>query len=149
MSDSYSRTASVIGLAVAQSREAQARLEDFYAYLPDHKFIYVPTGDLWPAASVNGKVKAETMDPETGKPMKPADYLDRFRAVDQMTWHPAFPQIIQDRVVLDGGWMPHQGSTVFNHFRPANLIGGEPPRREGRGGPPAPPHPKERGQRET
>ena len=115
----------VIDLAVPR-REAQARFEDFYAFLPDENLIYVPTGDLWPAAPVNGKVMVEPIDPATGKLIKPADYLDRFRAVDQMTWHPGFPQIIKDRLVQGGGWMPHLGSTVFNHFRPANFIGGNP-----------------------
>ena len=126
MSDAYARTAAVFDMTVAKSREEHARLEDFYAFLPDHKFIYIPTGDLWPAASVNGKVKVEPEHPETSQRMKPADYLDRFRAVDQMTWHPAFPQIIKDKVVQGGGWMTHSGSTVFNHYRPASSIGGDP-----------------------
>ena len=27
--------------------------EDFYAYLPQHKYIYIPTRELWTSASIN------------------------------------------------------------------------------------------------
>ena len=29
------------------------QLDDFYAYMPKHLYIFAPTGDMWPAASVN------------------------------------------------------------------------------------------------
>jgi hypothetical protein len=32
-------------------------LTDFYAYMPLHKYIFVPTRDLWPAVSVNARIK--------------------------------------------------------------------------------------------
>src|SRR5262249_32027467 len=31
-------------------------LEDFYAYMPQHNYIYVPSREPWPAASVNARI---------------------------------------------------------------------------------------------
>jgi hypothetical protein len=46
------------GIDVPGPAQAQSRivLSDFYAHLPDHKYLHVPTRALWPAASVDGKV---------------------------------------------------------------------------------------------
>ena len=35
--------------------ETTIALTDFYAILPQHRYLYVPTGDLWPAESGSGK----------------------------------------------------------------------------------------------
>jgi hypothetical protein len=37
-------------------------LADFYAYMPEHRYLFVPTGDLWPAASVNGRIRSIPLD---------------------------------------------------------------------------------------
>ena len=31
-------------------------LDDFYAYMPEHKYIFIPTRDLWPASSVDARI---------------------------------------------------------------------------------------------
>ena len=31
-------------------------LEDFWAYMVAHNYIYAPTGQSWPASSVNAKI---------------------------------------------------------------------------------------------
>ena len=31
-------------------------LDDFHAYMPMHSYIYAPTRDMWPAASVNARI---------------------------------------------------------------------------------------------
>ena len=75
----------------------QLELTDFYAYMPGHTYIHIPTRTLWPAASINGRL------PRVGK-TKPATWLDRNRPVEQMTWSPGEPQLIHDRVMSEGGW---------------------------------------------
>jgi len=30
--------------------------EDFYAYMPQHSYIFVPSGEMWPASSVNARL---------------------------------------------------------------------------------------------
>jgi Family of unknown function (DUF5906) len=84
--------------------------DDFYAYLQQHQYIFIPTRKLWPAASVDGVV------PRVGR-MKASRWLDRNRAVQQLTWAPGEPQIIRHKYV-DGKWIDHANASVFNFYRP-------------------------------
>ena len=34
----------------------EIRLEDFYAYMPMHSYIFTPTRETWPASSVNARL---------------------------------------------------------------------------------------------
>lgn len=94
-----------------------ARIEDFYAYLPDHKFIYMPTGALWPAASVDSLLPPVEV-PMREKPMLPSKWLDQNRAVQQAIWAPGLPKIVENKLMADGAWVPHRGAQVFNLYRP-------------------------------
>jgi hypothetical protein len=86
---------------------------DFYSVLPQHRYLFVPTRDLWPSESIDSLLsKAVRLN------------LDTTRAVVQMTWHPEEPFIIADRVVADGGWVPHQGVNVANLYREPIVIAG-------------------------
>jgi hypothetical protein len=98
--------------------------DDFYAFLPTNQYIFTPTRDLWPAASVNAKLKPINMP--DGKQMKPSDWLCEQRAVEQMTWSPAETQVIHGRVVANGGWISKPGCTVFNQYRPPIVASGDP-----------------------
>jgi hypothetical protein len=110
--DAAARTA-----AAAARARGEVLLSDFYAYMPQHAYLYVPTRDLWPAASVNGRIKDWPTSPTTGRPQKPSDWLDAHRPVEQMTWHPDEPLIARGRIVADGGWTAHPGASVFNLYR--------------------------------
>jgi hypothetical protein len=94
-------------------------LDDFWAYMPMHNYIFVPTRELWPASSVNARVKAE------GK-LRASEWLDRNRAVEQMTWAPGEPVILEDRLVSHGGWIARPGVKVFNQYRPPIVELGNP-----------------------
>jgi hypothetical protein len=95
----------------------RALLEEFYAYLPMHQYIYLPSQDLWPGASVDARVQPWPSGTD-GKDMKPSAWLDRNRAVVQMTWQPGEPQIIEDKVIQIAGWVPYPGARIFNQYRP-------------------------------
>jgi hypothetical protein len=88
-------------------------LADFLSYLPQHQYIFRPTGQLWPAASVNGKL------PRVG-PIKPSSILDANHSVEQMTWAPGQPTLIENKLIADGGWVDRKGVSVFNLYRPPN-----------------------------
>ena len=77
----------------------------------EHKYIFTPTGQIWPASSVNARL------PAVGD-IKASTWLDQNRAVEQMTWAPGEPAVIEDRLIADGGWIPRQGCRVFNLYRP-------------------------------
>ncbi len=77
-------------------------LEEFNAYMPTHGYIFTPTREMWPAASVNSTLPP--VDIGAAKPIKPSVWLDEHRAVHQMTWAPGLPMIITDKLVaMEGG----------------------------------------------
>jgi hypothetical protein len=98
-------------------------IEDFYAYMPMHSYIYVPGRDMWPASSVNARLPEMDVG---GKPNKAATWLDSNRPVEQMTWAPGEPMIMRDRLISEGGWIPHRGNTCFNLYRPPQKPHGNP-----------------------
>ncbi len=103
--------------------------DDFRAYMPQHAYIFTPTGELWPARSVNARVPPLPVGvDEAGKPtfMPATAWLDQHRPVEQMTWIPGEPALIHGRLVSDGGWIPRGGTTVFNLYRPPHVAAGDP-----------------------
>lgn len=95
------------------------KVEDFRAYLPGHTYIYEPTGEMWPAASVNAKLTG------SGK-KKASEWLDDNRAVVQMIWTPDEGQIVDNKILHDGGWIDLRGVQVFNQYRPPKDVKGDP-----------------------
>ena len=108
--------------------------QDFYAYMVEHKYIYAPTGDLWPAGSVNARLPSILLEDDNGNPVRDSDgaqvripasrWLDRHRPVEQMTWIPGEPMLVRDRLVVDGGWIDRERVTVFNRYRPPLIVPG-------------------------
>lgn len=111
--------------------------EDLYAYLPEHKYIFIPTRELWPAASVNARcappqnpdgspvIKVIPKKDKNGNvtgfkevPVSPSEWLDKNRAVEQMTWAPGMPMVIENRLVANGGWIDRSGCSTFDLYRP-------------------------------
>jgi hypothetical protein len=103
-------------------------LDDFRAHMPDHRYIFTPTRDLWPASSVDARI--EWPNGPDDKPMKPSRWLDANAAVEQMTWAPGLPMVIENRLIDTGGWIDHCGCTCFNLYRPPTLKHGDPEQAE-------------------
>jgi hypothetical protein len=111
-------------------------LDDFYAYMPMHMFIFAPSGELWPASSVNSRILPQLLvgddgkrvlgDNEKPKTISASAWLDRNRPVEQMTWAPGQPMIIRDRLILDGGLMEKAGVSCFNLYKPPIIKSGDP-----------------------
>jgi hypothetical protein len=95
-------------------------LEDFYAYLPQHKYIFAPTRDVWPAAGVNARLPA-IMRPDNSKPISPAQWLDENRRVEQMTWAPGLPELIRGKLICDGGFVDQPDCSAFNLYLPPTI----------------------------
>ncbi len=99
-----------------------------------HNYIYTPTGKMWPAASVNSRIPQQeiivggkpVLD-ELGNPMKiDANlWLDKYRGVEQITWVPGFPMIINHKYLIDGGWVDHPNALCFNFYRPPEIVLGK------------------------
>lgn len=110
------------GLASAVGEDEPVTLESFWAHKPSHRYIFEPTGDLWPAASVNGRLGTVRAD---GEELTASQWLTKHRPVEQMTWAPGEPKIIRDRLITDGGWIDRRGATVYNSYRPSRLPEGD------------------------
>jgi hypothetical protein len=111
-------------------------LEDFRAYMPMHAYIFTPSGELWPASSVDSRFPRQPIVNPDGSPLrtqngvritiKASRWLDRNKAVEQMTWAPGEPKIIEGRLISEGGWIERSGCRCFNLYRPPTINPGNP-----------------------
>jgi hypothetical protein len=80
----------------SQPQEAEGvSVDDFYAFMPMHSYIFVPTREMWPASSVNARIPPIAVVDDDGEPVLdnkgeqkviPASaWLDRNKPVEQMT----------------------------------------------------------------
>jgi hypothetical protein len=108
--------------------QSRVSLDDFWAYMLQHNYIFAPTGELWPGASVNSRIPPICVGTDSkGKPiMIPASaWLDRTKPVEQMTWAPGEPMLIHDQLITGGGWIDRPSATVFNLYRGPTLTLGD------------------------
>jgi Family of unknown function (DUF5906) len=95
-------------------------VNDFYCYMAmPNSFIFIPTREIWPASSVNARIPPIVIsngakEPET---VKPSTWLATHRPVEQLTWAPGLPMLIENRVVTGGGWIDRAGSNCFNQYQ--------------------------------
>ena len=114
---------------------AAVQLEDFVAFMRSHDYIYMPSGDFWPAARVDARLPPVPLLDRSGAPIRnkkgeqkevrATAWLAKHAPVEQMTWAPGLPQLIRDRLISDGGWIDRKGATVFNLYRPPTLTLGD------------------------
>jgi hypothetical protein len=103
----------------------EVTMADFVAYLPDHKFIFRPTRQLWTPAGVNHRlppVSIGTDEKGREKFISAAAQIARDAPVEQMVWAPGERELIQGRLLNDGGWIERPGVTAYNLYRPAIII---------------------------
>ncbi|MEH6789945.1 primase-helicase family protein [Parasphingorhabdus sp.] len=111
------------------------RLDDFRAYMPAHSYVFMPSGEMWPAASVNSRIPPMPLFDKEGKPLLDKkgkrvklaanQWLDQNRPVEQMTWAPGLPQVVTDKLISDGGWIDRRACHVFNLYRPPSKCSGD------------------------
>jgi hypothetical protein len=111
-------------------------LDDFYAYMEKHNYIYAPTRAPWPGSSVDARIPPVPLLDAKGLPVldekdKPKTipaslWLDRNRPVEQITWVPGLPMLIKDRLLTDGGWMQRPAVQGLNLYRPPDIALGDP-----------------------
>jgi hypothetical protein len=111
-------------------------IDDFISYLPMHQYMFMPTRELWPASSLNSTLAPVPRLDVKGRPIlnkktgtqrvqPAASWLDKNRAVQQMTWAPGESVIIRDRLVDHGGWIDRKGARMFNLYREPNIKRGK------------------------
>jgi hypothetical protein len=107
-------------------------LQDFFAYMPMHKYFFAPSRELWPACSVDARVLPISLYDPNGNPILHArggrcgepveisqsNWLDKHRPVEQVTWAPGEDLVIRNRLISEGGWIRRRGVSCFNLYRP-------------------------------
>jgi hypothetical protein len=121
---------------VTPDKTVGVSLEDFQAYMPMHAYIFTPSGELWPASSVNSRVPPQPVRNTNGRPVLNEDgksitiranrWLDQNKPVEQMTWAPGEQKIIEGRLISEGGWIERPGCRCFNLYRPPTIVRGNP-----------------------
>lgn len=109
---------------------------DFYALMPQHCYIFAATGETWPASSVNSQIPPIALVnsdgtlklDENGRVicLSASAWLDRYQPVEQLTWMPGEPQLIRDRLVVQGGFIEWPGATIFNLYHAPHTQPGDP-----------------------
>jgi hypothetical protein len=101
-------------------------LNDFYAYMPMHNYIFMPTREPWPARSADARLRPVSLLGPDRKPTKvrASEWLDRNRPVEQMTWAPGLPELIRDRLVAEGGLIERPGAACLNLYRAPTIVPG-------------------------
>jgi hypothetical protein len=108
--------------------------------MPQHNYICAPTRAHWPAGSTSARLGKIPLLNKDGSPvlddkgnqvtLAAAAWLDLNKPVEMMTWAPGFPMVIQDRLLLDGGWIERPGVATFNLYIPPTAVLGDPAKAE-------------------
>jgi len=106
--------------AERENAERQLNLKDFYCYMAmSNAFIFVSTCEIWPASSVNARIPPIPIGDKES--MNASAWLAKHRPVEQMTWAPGLPSVIENRVISGGGWIEKPGCLCFNLYRPPTI----------------------------
>lgn len=110
----------------------RSSLDAYFYSAPDGLYIDRITRAMWPAKSVDASVKQwETREVRNADGtvkdvrIQPSKWLEKHRAVHQMTWLPGAGEIAEDVVIMEAGEVPSPGNRVFNLYRPPANFDGE------------------------
>jgi hypothetical protein len=108
---------------------------DFYALAPANRYIYRPTRDLWTNEAVDNRLPPRPVLDANGNPVRsngkvkmiPASTgLAQQRSVERMTWAPGEPEVIEDKLLIDDGWIEKAGARTYNTYLPPTIRLGDP-----------------------
>jgi hypothetical protein len=105
--------------------------DDFYAYMERHNYLFAPTREFWPGSSVNARIPPVPLFDAAGQPIldqrgqqkfiPASEWLDQHRPVEQITWAPGKPMLIENCLIDEGGWIPRNAVGCFNLYRPPEV----------------------------
>jgi Family of unknown function (DUF5906) len=114
------------------------RLDEFVALMPTNKYIFKPTGDQWPADSVDARVPPCEVVDRDGNPILSAagepllQSASSWLSSHEPVWAPGEPQIIRGKLLVESGWAPRPDAAAFNLYRePPPLPPGADPTKAG------------------
>src|SRR5262249_28333761 len=110
-------------LVMTIQRKTGVMLEDFVAYLPDNRYIFLPTGQFWKDDGVDAAIRPVLVGKK--KRILATTWLNRNSPVHYLTWAPGYPSLIKDFLLINGGWIKRKNVTTYNFYRPPNIKPGE------------------------
>jgi len=108
---------------------------DFYAVAPANRCVYRPTRDLWINEAVDNRLPPRPVLDANGNPVRsggkvkmiPASkWLAQHCSVERMTWAPGEPEVIEDKLLIDDGWIEKAGARTYNTYMPPTIRLGDP-----------------------
>jgi hypothetical protein len=109
--------------AVAEAAAQKLALEDFVAYLPEHKYIHRATRAIWVPSGVNGLVAWPTkiVDGKTVR-VPPNREIDDRSPIHCLSWLPGEGEVISDTVINHGGRVPAPHCNTYNLYLPPTVV---------------------------
>ncbi|PSO25111.1 primase-helicase family protein [Bradyrhizobium sp. MOS002] len=110
-----------------RSADGAISFEDLYAIPDSNRFMFLPARTTWPKESVDSILPKILGEKRNGKfvKIKPSDWLKQHRRVEQVTWMPGWPEIIEDKLLFDGGWKDRPAAHVLNLYQPPRIVPGD------------------------
>jgi hypothetical protein len=102
--------------------------QHFVAFLPLKKYVYLPTGDMWPKETINSVIPPVVVGIKAdGSPrtMPAATWLDNNSPVTQMSWLPGKGRVVAKSIVTSAGLEHDPTSAVYNSYRGPAVEAGE------------------------
>jgi hypothetical protein len=125
-----SKTSFTTNFSAPCAPESGVNLEDFVAYMPTHVYVFTPCREFWTGTSIDARLPRMPVLNKQGRPktiggkvvtVSASRWLDQNRPVEQMTWAPGYPMLIEGRLVVAGGWIERAGVTCLNLYRPPRI----------------------------
>ncbi len=119
-----------IGGSVSSIRSADGAisLDDFYA-MPWTTKCHIHADPNAVAGRQHQHDFAGDPDGQGTKPKlvrQTADWLAKFRRVEQMSWVPGEPEVIEGRLIYESGWKDRPGARCLNLYLPPTIVLGDP-----------------------
>ena len=104
----------------------QAKLrEEFFAHLPSGKFIHRPDKTIWNRQGVRNHF--EEIPIGLKEKMKPDVFIDRYQAVQSLTWMPGDEECFDGMLFTKGGWIYRENARTYNLYKkPAPMLRNNP-----------------------
>jgi hypothetical protein len=114
---------------------ADYKFEDFYSYTVGGRCIYRPRRVFCTNEAVDRCLPRQPLLDSRGAPVKNtkgkivsiavSQALAAQRNVSAVTWTPAEPELVLDRLAVDTGWLPQPGAKTYNFYLPPNDMAGD------------------------
>jgi hypothetical protein len=111
------------------------KIEDFYSLAPANRCIYRPTRETWSNEAVDRRVPPQPLLDANGNPIRDSDgkvkmirasvELAKKRSVERAVWAPGEPEVIEDKLLIDDGWIAKPGAKTYNFYLPPNVTSGD------------------------